>query len=85
MPQPLMLKKVKFNGSMTEQDLLEIRPKKISFHHRGLESKSRKSRDTWSNGQVWPLSTNEAGQRLTEFSQENTLVVENTLFQHHNR
>ena len=30
------------------QDLLELTPKKISFHHRGLECKSRKSGDTWS-------------------------------------
>ena len=28
----------------------------MSFHHRGLECKSRKSRDTWSNRQVWPWS-----------------------------
>ena len=28
---------------------------------------------------------NEARQRLTEFCQENTLVMENTLFQHHKR
>ena len=34
------------------------------FHHRGLECKSRKSRDTWSNKLVWPWSTNEARQRL---------------------
>ena len=26
------------------------------FHHRGLECKSRKSRDAWSNRQVWPWS-----------------------------
>ena len=39
------------------QDLLELTPKKISFHHRGLECKSRKSGDTWSNRQVWPWST----------------------------
>ena len=26
------------------------------FHYRGLECKSRKSRDTWSNRQVWPWS-----------------------------
>ena len=26
----------------------------MSFHHRGLECKSRKSRDTWSKRQVWP-------------------------------
>ena len=28
---------------------------------------------------------NEAGQRLTQFCQENTLVIENTLFQQHKR
>ena len=40
------------------QDLLELTPKKrCPFHHRGLECKSRKSRDTWSNRQVWPWST----------------------------
>ena len=37
------------------QDLLELTPKKrCPFHYRGLESKSRKSRDTWSNRQIWP-------------------------------
>ena len=40
------------------QDLLELTPKKrCPFHHRGLECKSWKSRDTWSNKQVWPWST----------------------------
>ena len=40
------------------QDLLELTPKKIClFHHRGLECKSRKSRDTWSNRQIWPWRT----------------------------
>ena len=28
---------------------------------------------------------NEAGQRITEFSQENALVIANTLFQQHKR
>ena len=40
------------------QDLLELTPKKrCPFHHRGLECKSRKSRNTWSNRQIWPSST----------------------------
>ena len=52
------------------QDLLELTPKKrCPFHYRGLECKSRKSRNTWSNRQIWPWSTDEAGQRLTEFCQ----------------
>ena len=36
------------------QDLLELKPKKGPFHYRGLECKSRKSRNTWSNRQIWP-------------------------------
>ena len=37
------------------QDLLELTPpKRCPFHYRGLECKSRKSRDTCSNRQVWP-------------------------------
>ena len=40
------------------QDFLEITPKKeCPFHHRGLECKSRKSRDTWINRQIWSWST----------------------------
>ena len=31
--------------------------KTCPFHHRGLGCKSRKSRNTWSNRQVWPSST----------------------------
>ena len=32
-------------------------PKRCPFHDRGLEYKSRKSRATWSNRQIWPWST----------------------------
>ena len=41
------------------KDLLELTPqnKTCPFPHRGLECKRRKSRDTWSNGQIWPWST----------------------------
>ena len=31
--------------------------KRCSFHYRGLKYKNRKSRDTWSNRQIWPWST----------------------------
>ena len=34
------------------QDLLELTPPK-DVHYRGLECKSRKSRNTWSNRQIW--------------------------------
>ena len=37
------------------QDLLELTPpKRYPFHYRGLECKSRKSGNTWSNRQIWP-------------------------------
>ena len=41
------------------QDLLELTPKKdvLFIHYRGLECKSRKSRNTWSNRQIWPWNT----------------------------
>ena len=55
------------------------------FHYRGLEGKSRKSRDTWSTGKFGIGVQNEAGKRLTEFCQENALVIANTLFQLHKR
>ena len=62
------------------QDLLELTPKKrCPFHYRGLECKSRKSRNTYR--QIGLGMQNEAGQRLIEFCQENALVIANTLFQ----
>ena len=40
------------------QDLLELTPKKrYPFHYRGLECKSRKSRNTWSDRQIQPWGT----------------------------
>ena len=66
------------------QDLLELNTqKRCPFHYRGLECKSRKSRNTWGNRQVGLGIRNEAGQRLIEFCQENALVIANTLFQQH--
>ena len=40
------------------RDLLELTPKKdVLFIIGGLECKSRKSRNTWSNRQIWPWNT----------------------------
>ena len=40
------------------QDLLELTPQnRCPFHYRGLECKSRKSGNTWSNRQIWPWNT----------------------------
>ena len=64
------------------QDLLELKPKekKNPFHHRGLECK-KKSRDPRITGKFGVGVQNEAEHRLTEFCQENTLVIANILFQ----
>ena len=59
--------------------------KRCPFRHRGLKCKSKKSRDTWSNRQIWLGGQNEAGQKLIDFCQENALVIANTLFQQHKR
>ena len=68
------------------QDLLElIAKKRCPFHYRGLECKSWKSRNTWSNRQIWPWSKEWNRQKLIEFCQENALVIANTLFQQHKR
>ena len=58
--------------------------KRCPFHYRGLECKSRKSRNTWNNRQIWQI-WNEAEKRVIEFFQENTRVIANTLFQQHKR
>ena len=57
MPKPVILKKVKLNSSMMK-DLQEQTPLKIVlFIIRCLECKSRKSRNTCRNKQIWPWST----------------------------
>ena len=39
------------------QNLLELTPpKRCHFHYRGQGYKSSKSRNTWSNRQIWPWS-----------------------------
>ena len=58
-------------------------PKRCPFHYREQECKSRKSRNTWSNRQIWPWSTEWSRAKAIEFCQENALVIANTLFQQH--
>ena len=59
--------------------------KRCPFHYRGLECKSRKSRNTWSNGQIWPWSTEWSRAKANKFCQENALVIANAIFQQHKR
>ena len=73
MPQPLMPKKLKLNSSMKTYRFHRTNTKKrCPFHHRGLECKSRKSRDTWSNRQVWPWSTEWSRAKLMILLRERT-------------
>ena len=61
---------------------------RCSFHYRGLECKRRKSKDAWSNRQIWPWCTKKKKKKRAKANrllQENTLVIANTLFQQHTR
>ena len=55
----------------------------MSFHYRGLECKVGSQDILGVTSKCDPEVQNEAGQRLIEFFQENTLVIANTLFQQH--
>ena len=58
MPQPIMLKSWSSTVLWRTTRLSRTHTqKRYPFHHRGLDCKSRKSRNTWSNRQIWPLST----------------------------
>ena len=55
------------------------------MHHGDYNAKVRSQEIPGVTGRFGLGVQNEAGQRLTEFYQENTLVIANTLFQQHKR
>ena len=64
------------------QDLLELTPKKdVLFIIGNWNAKVGSQEILGVTGKFGLGVQNEAGQRLTEFGQENTLVIANTLFQ----
>ena len=68
------------------QDLLELTPKKdFIFIIGDWNAKVRSEETPGVTGKFGLGVQNEAGQRLIEFCQENTLVIANTLFQQHKR
>ena len=68
------------------QDLLEITPKKdVLFIIRDWNAKVGSQEISGITGKFGLGVQNEAGQRLTEFCQENAQVIANTLFQQHKR
>ena len=86
MPQPVTLKKLKLNGVWRPTRSFRTNTqKRCPFHYRGLECKSRKSRNTWSNRKMWPWCTEWSRAKANRVCQENALVITNTLFQQYKR
>ena len=68
------------------QDLLELTPKKDVLFIIGDWNAKVGSQEIPTVTAKFGLEVqNEAGQRLTEFCQENSMVIANTLFQQHKR
>ena len=68
------------------QDLLELTPKKdVLFIIGDWNAKVGSQEIPGVTGKFGLGVQNEAGQRLTEFCQQNTMIVANTLFQQHKR
>ena len=85
MPQSAMLKKLKLTVFYEDlQDVLEITPPKDVLFIIG-NAKVGSQEIPGVIGKFGLGVQNEAGQSLTEFCQENALVIANTLFQQHKR
>ena len=68
------------------QDRLEVKPKKVVLFIIGNWNAKVGSQETPGvTGKFGLGMQNEAGKRLREFYQENSLVIANTLFQQHKR
>ena len=68
------------------QDLLELTPKKdVLFIIGDWNAKVGSQEIPGATGKLGLGVENEAGQRLIEFCQENTVVIANTFFQQHKR
>ena len=87
MPQPVMLKKLKLNGSMkTYKTFSKLTHKKDVLFNIGDWNAKVGSQDTPGVTGKFGLGVrNEAGQTLIKFCQENALVIANTFFQQHKR
>ena len=57
----------------------------VPFISRKLECKSRKSRDTWSNKQLWPWRTKWSRAKDNRILPKENSVIENNLLQQHKR
>ena len=75
-------RKLKLNGLWRPTRSRTNTQKRCPLHYRRLECKNRKSRDTWSNRQIWCWSTKWSRKKANRVCWENALVIANTLFQH---
>ena len=82
-----MLKKLRLNAFFEDlQDLLELTLKKeVLFITGDLNAKAESQEIPGVTGKFGLGVQNEAGQKLIEFCQENSLVIADTLFQQHKR
>ena len=86
MPHPATVKKLKLNGFMKTYNVLELIPKKdVLFIIGDWNAKVGSQETPGVTGKFGLGMWNEAGQSLTEFCQENALLIANTLFQQHKR
>ena len=87
MLQPVMLKKAEVEQFYEDlQDLLELTPPKdVLFIIWDWKAKAESQEIPGVTGKLGLGVQNEAGKRLREFCQENTMVIANTLFQPHKR
>ena len=84
MPRPGMLKKLKLNGSSTRP--LELTPKKDVLFIIGDWNAKVGSQETPGVTDKFGLGIRtEAGQRLIQLCEQNTLVIAKTLFQQHKK
>ena len=93
MPQPLMLKKLKLTGSMKTYETSRTNTEKNKKQKNKTVLFTIGDWNAKVGSQEIPRVTskfglgvqNEAGKRLTEFCQENILVIANTIFQQHKK
>ena len=86
MSLPVMLKKLKLNGSIkTYKTFSNEHPKDVLFIIGDWNAKVGSQETPGVTGKFGLGIRNEVGQRLMEFCQENALVIANTLFQKHKR
>ena len=86
MPQLLMLKKLKLNDCLkTCKPSRTNAEKECPFHHGDWNAKIGSQEIHRITGKIGIGVQNEAGQRLTEFCQENALVIAKTFSLQHKK